>query len=504
MTAKRIASMCIAASVAITPAARAVADTGDALLGAVVGGIITGAIVNENNKKRQTTTVVRRSSSGVSSAQREENRQVQTALNYFGFPVGTPDGAIGPKSRAAISDYQMVLGYPPTGQLTEYEKTFLLGSYHRAVAGGPTTMQMAAQNPMGMRGLLVAWQSEAAGGLPPGSAMAAMGGAMPVMPGMAMPGAAMAVMPVVPMTQAPAAEPAPVEAAAPAAPGLPSFMAGDTAQASLASHCNTVSLMTSTNGGFVTAASMADPRQALGEQFCLARTYAIAEGETAAARIQGFTPQQISQQCAGFGPAMAEQIAALSLKPAAEVLASTQAFALSSGMPPAQLTGTAGICLSVGYRTDAMDVAIASALLLTALGEPAYAELLGHHLSQGFGAATRPDLALGWYDIGLGATEAVFAPGQPERTDLIRRAAYTLGGKADALPAPVPAALPNFGAPAAPVPQPAGEDQSSIAPAPGVQQTAAAAVDSPSDTPSDSPVSALPVAAQLPFLLFRN
>ena len=39
------------------------------------------------------------------------------------------------------------------------------------------------------------------------------------------------------------------------------------------------------------------------------------------------------------------------------------------------------ICLGVGYTTDAMDVAVASALILTALGEKGYGELRGHHLS---------------------------------------------------------------------------------------------------------------------------
>jgi len=125
---------------------------------------------------------------------------------------------------------------------------------------------------------------------------------------------------------------------------------------------------------------------------------------------------------------------------------------LSSGMAPAQLAGTAKICLGVGYTTDAMDVAIGSALLLTALGEKGYGELLGHHLSQGFGAAVRPDLALGWYEMGLAATQAgasIFAPGLPDRTDLIRKAAYTINGRSD-LVAPA-APLPVLAAPPAPV-----------------------------------------------------
>jgi hypothetical protein len=73
-----------------------------------------------------------------------------------------------------------------------------------------------------------------------------------------------------------------------------------------------VNLVTSTNGGFVTLASMTDPAVALGEQFCLARTYAISTGEELAAQVPGATPQQIASQCEGFAPAMQEQVAALS------------------------------------------------------------------------------------------------------------------------------------------------------------------------------------------------
>ncbi len=207
---------------------------------------------------------------------------------------------------------------------------------------------------------------------------------------------------------------------------------GGGAQASLASHCNTVSLLTNSNGGFTTLASMSDAGFALNEQFCLARTYAIAKGEELAGKVQGFTPQQIAAQCGGFGPAMKDHVAALSLKSQEEVLKDVGGFVLKSGMSPAQLSGTAKICLSVGYRTDNLDVAIGSALLLAVLGEGAYGELMGHHLAQGFGASRRPDLALAWYEMGLDAvssgSEAVFAPGQPERNDLIRKAAFTLTG----------------------------------------------------------------------------
>ena len=420
MKLKGFATACVVASLMVGRAEPAMAD-GDALVGGIVGGIIGGVIVNEANKNRaRSTTKTYRSSSssGVSSAQRTANREVQTALNYFGFPVGTPDGSIGPKSRAAIGQYQATMGYPATGQLTDFERDLLVTSYYRAQAGGAATMQLIATNPQGARGLLLTYRDERFG------VPAAAPAAAPAPAG---------VLAAAPVEPAPVVTPAaPVLAGAPA---LPTFMAQAATQVSLASQCNKVSLLTNTNGGYTTVAAMQDPNFALSEQFCLARTYAMAQGEDLAGRVPGVTPAQIAEQCQAFGPVLAPQVAALSLQPRDEVLKAASEFVLTSGMAPAQLAGTAKICLGVGYTTDQQDVAIGSALLLTALGEKGYAELVGHHLSQGFGTSQRADLALAWYESGLeaeAAGAAVFAPGLPDRALLIRKAAYTVAGKPEA------------------------------------------------------------------------
>ncbi len=438
MIVKRISTACIAASLAIAPVGATAGS--DGLVGGIVGGIIGGAIVNHANRQPQRVQRVQRSAprSGISSATREANRQTQVALNYFGFPAGTPDGVVGRNTRAAIANYQAFMGYPPSGQLNQFERDFLITSYNRASIGGPHIAQMVAASPQGVRGLLHNFRDEMMGT----SVVARPEG----------PAAPLAV--VAPAATAPVAvvAPAPDVAPSPQA-GLPNFMGTPEAQASLASHCNRVSLLTNSNGGFTTLASMSDPGFALEEQFCLARTYAIAQGEEMVAKVQGFTPQQVAQQCDAFGPAMKDYVSSLSLKPQADVMEGVGAFILQSGMPPAQLAGTAKICLSVGYRTDDMDVAVGSALLLAVLGERVYAELMGHHLAQGFGTGKRPDLALAWYDTGLEAiangSTAVFVPGHADRSELIRAAAYAVGGRA--MPAaqavgetPVPAALPVF------------------------------------------------------------
>ncbi|MBY5933015.1 peptidoglycan-binding protein [Tateyamaria omphalii] len=242
-----------------------------------------------------------------------------------------------------------------------------------------------------------------------------------------------------------------VAAAAPSA--LPNFLGGTGSAQSLASHCNTVSLLTNTNGGFTTADKMTDPNVALNEQFCLARTYAIAKSEDMIAKVQGFTPDQIAAQCEQFGPAMQPYVAALALKSQPEVVQDVTSFILTTGMSPAQLKGTAQICMGVGYRTDNMDVALGSALMMYAMGDHVYGEIMGHHLAQGFGTAPRVDNARVWYAEGLkavdGGAKAVFAPGQPERIELLRTASLQLGvsnsGLAPAQPTVQPAALPTFG-----------------------------------------------------------
>lgn len=519
MIFKGIATTSLILAMAVGRAEPVYADS-NGLVGGIIGGIIGGAIVNEANKSKRRTSGTRSysKSTGISSAQREANREVQVALNQFGYSVGTPDGSLGPKSRGAISEYQVFLGYPPTGQLTEYERTLLVSAYHRSVAGGPILAQTVATHPMGMRGLLLVQRDE-------------MAGISPALPDAN--AGVMAAAPVVPDAQpAPAlptllAVPAPTVTAAADPAALPSFMADSSTKVSLASQCNKISLVTNTNGGYTTAAAMTDPMFALSEQFCLARTYAMATGEDLAAKAAGFTPAQITEQCQAFGPALKDQVASLSLQPRDQVLQSVQAFVLKSGMSPAQLSGTAKVCLGVGYTTDNMDVAIGSALLLTALGEGAYGELLGHHLAQGYGANVRPDLALDWYDTGLaamGAGAAIFAPGIVDRPEIIRKAAFTLGGRAFE-PSP---ALPQFAANPAPVPAPkviaAPIPEAMLPPAP--EQNVAAVVApapevaaaAPTEMVAAAPEAAAPasdflpttgaqvvlMAARLPFLLFNN
>ncbi|MCT4553858.1 MAG: peptidoglycan-binding protein [Pelagimonas sp.] len=552
---KSLISAAVMASVALTPVTAAADD----FIKGLAVGIIGGAMANQ---KPQRTTRSSSSRSTGYSAQRAANRDTQNALNYFGFPAGTPDGVMGRKSRAAISQYQIHMGYAATGQLTQFERDFLINSYQRAQAGGATTAQMIASNPQGVRGLLIAYRDEQLGGSTGRSALASHYGlpstvaatvneiakssdptaeqlvnrhgfiqlsdingdgqtdyiidtsvtgsafwcsaqacmvrvfastpdgyerndfqafnvtpAMfsctrgtcsktdgPAAPQMAAapvptpqpaqpegPTTQMATVPVaaaVPAVQAPASE-APVTGGS----AMPQFFASENAPVrSLASHCNMVNLLTSSNGGYVTADTMTDASAALGEQLCFTRSYAMATGDELMSQLQGVTPAAIAQQCSGFGDVLKEQVTTAALQPREEVVRGVGQFVLNTGMAPAQMEKTAMVCLSAGYKADDMNTAIGSALVLVALGKAPYAELLGHHLSQGFGLPQRADLSLSWYEqatdaLGNGAVPA-FGPGLPERVTLLKAAMTGLPGggavQQGAAPVPVSSGLPSF------------------------------------------------------------
>ncbi|WP_316859571.1 peptidoglycan-binding protein [uncultured Cohaesibacter sp.] len=111
--------------------AKAGSNTGAFAAGAIIGGVV-GAIAasqkGRTTQKKRTTSYSKRktSNSAAYSAQRQENIQVQKALNLYGFNVGTADGALGKKSKAGIRQFQMANGFAPTGQLTQVEKQMLL------------------------------------------------------------------------------------------------------------------------------------------------------------------------------------------------------------------------------------------------------------------------------------------------------------------------------------------------------------------------------------------
>ncbi|MCB4456394.1 peptidoglycan-binding domain-containing protein [Leisingera sp. McT4-56] len=525
-----------AAFLATSATGPAIADElGAAIAGAVIGGVIVNEVHKNKQRQRNAATTYRRAP--VYSAARAENRETQVALNYFGFNAGSPDGVLGRRSRAAITQYQIHMGYPATGHLTPYERNFLVSSYNRAQVGGPEVIR-AMQGPNGVRAVLHTWRDEAAGIRSAGSSYAGGGyGGLPPEVSHAVDEIAASSEPtgeqllqrtgflqladlngdgrndyvldtsvsgssfwcgasncsvmvfastpqgyqrndflargVTPASFAchqgncrmtdTGAE-APVQAAQQTRSTVTAFAGQENASlggitlfdepeqsASLTSYCSKVSLLTSSNGGFTTVDSMNDPELALGEQFCLARTYAINAGEARATKVAGASQAQIDSQCDAFGPALKPYLAKLGISGSGEVMGDVQKFVLQSGMSLEQLSNTAGICLFSGYRRDDMDVALGAALILTGTGQRPYAELIGHHLALGFGAPNAVRKAQEWYSMAVIALESgaepVFAPGQSGRAELIKAASRELaGGRVQPVQASGGAAsLPTFG-----------------------------------------------------------
>jgi len=541
MKSKHLITLAVAVTMVTGPVTRAAADS-NGLVGALIGGAIVGAAIsNANKNKRVRTRVVR---PGVTSATRAANREVQTALNYFGYPAGTPDGVLGRKSRTAVTAMQLYLNFPATGALTQFERDILVGAYHRGIAGNFETVQLVSKSTDGSRALLVAQRDlMTGGGTTPRRTVGYAG--LPIEVSEAVDEIADSSDPsaeqllqragfiqladlngdgnndyiidtslsgssfwcssvqcktivfastsngyhrnnllafdptpatfncvgsscvvsesttVMASAEAPAvATPAPADtttmASAPTglAP-LPLFSA-PVSSVSLDSHCSKVSLLTNANGGFTQVSAITDPNMVMNEQLCMARAYAIDAGEQLVAGLQGVTMAQVEVQCAPYGPALKDYVSALSLKPRADVIRDVGGFVLNSGMDPAQLATTAKICLAAGYRMDDMDIALGTGMLLIVLGEGPYGELMGHHLSQGFGTSKRLDLAMPWYNAAMDAlsegAQPVFAPNQIERVSLLQAAVTMLGGGDQAAIAPVPASseskakLPTFGA----------------------------------------------------------
>jgi peptidoglycan hydrolase-like protein with peptidoglycan-binding domain len=458
MSGRGILASVLAVSVAGFPAGKAAADGAEAFVGGLLGSAIGTAIVNQQQQRRVVVqkryVTPRRQAPVVDTYQRAENRRVQTALNYFGFPAGTPDGVLGRNSRSAIGQYQAFLGYPATGVLSEYERAFLTSSYDRALVGGPQNAQIMASSGQGTRGLLLAYRQEQMGVPSAPAAPVTVAAPVVVVPPAAAPAPAAEPEPAPP---APAVVEASARAPEPAAgpAGLPSFLPGAT-QASMDSYCNRVNLATSSNGGFVTVAAMSDPLQALGEQFCLARTYAIEQGESLAGTVQGFSMAEMEEQCDAFAPSMTGFQARLATQDPAEVRAGLQDFVVSTGAPAAQMSGSARICLGIGYRTDDPEVALAAAMVLVGLGEEAYGEMLGHHLMNGFATPKRPDRGVEWLGAASQALEAGASPlvanGSQAHAALLHQAVAELSGGS---PAPVlqdaaAPAITGFGLPTAP------------------------------------------------------
>lgn len=397
MFKRNICMSLVAASLVAGPVQRAQANDGAALLGGMLlGGIIVNEVNKNKQRKRYTTTTQRRSSS-VSSAQRAENRQVQTSLNYFGYNVGTVDGSLGRKSRAGISRYQAEMGFQPDGYLDPHERDFLLGSYQRALASSSVPPYNQVVATQGYNGLLRTYRNEQLGIATPN----------PVAP--VQQAAAPAPVPVPAPQPVPVAKPAPAAIQPESVPArantaaLPEFNFGKVAK-SMNEFCNEINVLTAANGGLTSGGQVTDPEFALNEQFCLARTHAMAQSTSIVSTIPNMTDEQINQQCEGLAQAIAPYVATLDSKSPDQVISDTAAFLQGSGRPMEQLVSGGKVCLGVGYRTDNAEMALASAVLLAGAGELGYGEMVSHQMREGFGIAKASEAqSMAWLKKAIGS-----------------------------------------------------------------------------------------------------
>ena len=362
------------------------------------------------------------------AAERRANAQAQTALNAFGFDAGTADGDLGPRSRAAIGAYQGYMGYPATGYLDENQRAILLGSYARLQAGegGRYPGATAAE---GTRGLLRAFNDpNALGryGVPPTAA-----------PGSGVPGPEIAGTPYPGLD--PADPPARAHDPEPPAPGvggggalatLRPLTPVEEVSVSMADRCELVELTTQTNQGPIRVADMRDPAQALSEQFCEARGYAISLGQSAAAKFRA-SEAELAASCGQITAAMAPVRAELAGAPP-EAVAAKAAEVTRSIVPDASVAATYGqICLGLGYRQDDPETALSANLLLVGAGFQPFGEMLGHHLREGFGVAPGNAAALPWYEAALaalaGGAQPAFLPSKTAERAAVIRAALDSG-----------------------------------------------------------------------------
>lgn len=390
MHIKFLVTTATVAALVVAPVTRAAAG-GSGLAGAGVIALLL-ALASQSGKKPQHRTT----RPGISQAQREQNRKVQTALNYFDYPVGTVDGVLGSHSKEAIRNYEAAMSFNVDGSLDDSERDLLLNSYEKAQTSGqfPPYSQILARE--GTQGLLRTYRNEQRGILTPDTNI---------------------VPAVQPEPQAPAVQ-----------PGLPSFGGVDPGeQRSINAHCNQIAVLTTTNGGFTTQSTMADPRFTLNEQFCLARINAISQADSIVSSIPDMTNAQFLQQCETLGPSMTPHISALGEKTPAVVQRDVATVLQSDGLSSEELRVMGRICLGVGYREDRADIALASALVMVGTDEVAYGELIGHHLREGFGTPASRAQSEAWLTTSLAGIEGgaapVFLPNQSaERITLMRMA----------------------------------------------------------------------------------
>lgn len=363
------------------------ADAGSKDVAKVVGTAFAVCIMI--NKCRVGKKPVRKGGYQMSAAERQQNMDMQSALNAFNFNAGQVDGLPGKQTRSAIRGFQNYMGYPVTGRLEDWQRQTLVRNWYnyRNGAGNAYPRMMAA---VGARGLL---KTEVDPNYPRqfGDMMA------DGRPNVPAPG--------------PIAIPPKDGEILKDTDGRIQFpeRIGNVAS-SAAARCELVVQTSRIQGGAMQATNMTDPNQALSEKFCEARGFAITRSQAIASQYTA-SEDEMTQFCEqisrGFAdvrsqlPASQPDVAASTIKSAATRLQLTD---------PATAADFGQICLGMGYRLDNSEMALAGALTLVASGHAPYQEIVGHHLREGFGVPATPKSSVPWYKNAVSALENGAAP----------------------------------------------------------------------------------------------
>lgn len=414
---KKSISIAVCSSLAISPTVSSAGTSEAAAAAAVLLGI--GIITQQNKKKNNSGSGSRSSSSsnsGAYNAQRQQNREVQSSLNAFNFQVGTVDGDLGPRSRAAIGDYQAYMGYPRTGYLDDYQRQTLVGGAQRMNAGGGNAYPQVVANE-GTRGLLKAFADPTYADRTYGNQNQNQNTGTNGYQGNdgQYNGTNNQPQELVQKTPDTSGTIAPLD-----------LTLGQTSN-SMATHCELVSGLTQANQGVQLAGNISDPEQALDEQFCEARSYSMTESQSMEAKAR-VTKEQIVGNCTAIADKMAPAISALGSQDLKLVAAKAQEISTQVFQGDTETSIAYGkICLGVGYRQDDANIALGGAMTLLAAGEMPFAEVMGHHLRQGFGVNRATVASTDWYNAALVSmdqgAEPAFLPGKTvQRNDIIRNA----------------------------------------------------------------------------------
>lgn len=434
---KSIGTAMIAALVMTSGAERAEADAKNVILG--VGALMLLNNAAKNNRQRSSSQRAAPRRTGMSAAQRQQNRDVQSSLNAFGFPVGAVDGSIGPRSRAAIGDYQSYMGYPRTGQLTAVERDMLVGGWQRlnSGAGNAYPRTMAAVGPRGLLNIQrdPNYPSQFGDSVQPNYAGTNGGtgnwgnntngqtynaGVQPQP------------QPVPQPTLPQQVQPLPLAEAAPkpqlgALPKLAPLKPLGQVIVSAASRCELVDQTTRIQGGVVQAANMTDTNQALSEKFCEARGFAITQGGSMAAQFQ-VSQNELEALCGQIKTGFEGVLATLAETPQDQAMAAAKTTASGLGLTDPATTAAYGqICMGIGYRLDDAEMALSGVMAMMAAGQAPYGEMVGHHLREGFGVTASSTAAVPYYSSAMnaleqGATPAFVPSTTNERIQVIRAA----------------------------------------------------------------------------------